>query len=245
MKILTWNVNRDNLFNEYACNFLLDECFDIIFLQEVNLCNLENIRSIFVNYDYFISKEKISSFSGEIEYYLVTLINKLLPCYYFSSDSLLLKTNRSLLYRLCNRSIYIEYTKVVVCIREKNITLVNCHLQYATSPSVRITQLSDIISNIDTDYFILSGDLNTFSKFPLSIFIGGIMSYSWYEYMINESKILLNSPRFLSGNDINTTIYYTGKLDWILLSKEFYFIEEFTLPRLGSDHYPLVVICEV
>lgn len=245
LTIVTWNVNRDNVLNNDMLNYLFDMSFDLIFLQEVNNSNLEKIKLKFSNYDFILSREVLYSFEQSREYYLVTLVNKRKINKPLCSASHSMRTVVSPLYKLFRRKIYIEYSKIVVSLNGKDVTVINCHLQYAASPSIREKQLLDILSNIDTEYFILSGDLNTFSSFPLSFFIGSLFGYPIQDYLKNEVSTILSDTKYFAGKSINTSIYYTGKLDWILCSKQFFIQNEYTLPRLGSDHYPLVLICEV
>ncbi|MGX3020711.1 endonuclease/exonuclease/phosphatase family protein [Ursidibacter sp. B-7004-1] len=244
LRIITWNANRNNLFDKSILEHLLDRRFDILFLQEINDLNLELIKDKFDGYHFYIAKEVLYSFTKRKEYYLVTLVKKDIISSLLFQESRKLKSVISPLYKMVSRSIDIEYSKIIILLHEKPVTLINCHLQYATSPKIRERQLLGILSNIDTEYFILSGDLNTFSKFPISILFGGLFGYDHQEYKVNESKLLLNNSHFNSGRNINTTIYFTGKLDWVLFSKSIEIREEYTLSRLGSDHYPLVVTCE-
>lgn len=245
LRVLSWNANRDNIFRNYVYESLLRNDYDVIFLQEVALENLDYIRSKFVDYFFMTSKETLHSFGKKRTYYLVTLvknnlINELAYC-----ESLPLESVMPALYRLLHRNIDIEYSKIIFRFQNKRITLVNCHLQYACSPSIREIQLRNIFDNIDTEYFILAGDLNTFSQFPLSLLVGSAFDYPLSDYRLNESNRILTNPNFHSGKKINTTIYHTGKLDWILLSKNMTYLNEYRLTRTGSDHYPLVIECEI
>lgn len=149
------------------------------------------------------------------------------------------------MYKLSHREIEINYTQIIITLNGLPVTIVNCHLQYAAPPRVRQQQLNAILSTITTEYFIIVGDINSFSNFPLSLLIGWLFDYSLSEYILNEQSYLLTCRDFYAGKQLNTTIYHTGKLDYILLSKKIISKYEYLLPRLGSDHYPLVMECEI
>lgn len=245
LSLISWNMNRNNIFLNNALEQLLHNNYDVIFLQEVNYNNLDFIRNKFSSYLLFTSKEIIFSWGSKIEYYLVTLVKSSIVSSQLSYKSSCLNSKRTFIYKLFNRRIYIEYNKVVLHIKDKLVTLLNVHLQCACSPGIRKMQLDSVFNSIDTECFILGGDLNFFSRFPLSIFIGFVLDYRLSDYMLDEGSAMLNSSNVISGKMLNTSIYHTGKLDWILLSKNIEYLDEYVLPRFGSDHYPLVVKCEV
>jgi endonuclease/exonuclease/phosphatase family metal-dependent hydrolase len=79
------------------------------------------------------------------------------------------------------------------------IRVFNIHLEVYCSTKVRINQLNSVWQNINKvpnpeyqkpDYFIISGDWNTFSYFPLSLVVGWAFNYGWNDYFVNEREIV-------------------------------------------------------
>lgn len=244
MKTITWNVNRNNKLNFNKLSFIKTLDCDIIFLQEVSLQNLNLLKNYFFEYHFFYAKEILFSFQRENTYFLVTLLKQS----YFLEPKLTtisLKSEKTLLYRLLSREIQIEFLIVKsTTINGVEIELINCHLQYAVSPSVRLAQFNAIKQMISSKYFIIGGDLNTFSSPLISLFIGYLFNYTRQDFLAYESRnFMLHHQDLTFGNyKFQTSIYKSGKLDWVCCSHNIDIIHEEVLYkyRNKSDHYPVL-----
>lgn len=244
IKIITWNVNRNHVFIEDTLCKLANIGANILCLQEVAPTELAKIKKIFANYDCFHAREELSRFGKTKNYFLITLIEKSFAEKHWHHQAIPLKCIRAPIYKITQSHIDIEYLQNIFLYQDRKITLINCHLQYAAAPHIRVQQLRQIINTIDTDYFIIAGDLNTFSRPFFAFFLYFLFGYHKDDFFIYEAENITKTvPNIHSGNpNLETTIYKTGKLDWILFSSHFAYIQENILKPLRgtSDHFPIL-----
>lgn len=239
INVATWNVNRNNILNK---NKLMPfKGLDIIFLQEVNKKSLDFLISNSQDFTIFFAKEILKTFSIEREYFLVTLISNQSNIKIKNKISNTITTFQPLIYKIINRKIHIEYITIEAKIKEKNINLTNCHLQFACPPSVRIKQFKEIISN-NNKKMIIGGDLNIFIRPPISFLFSPFMNIKLSELFKNEKEFFFrefNEFKYLSNRE--TTIYRSGRIDYILASSDISLASEKILKnRMNSDHFPVI-----
>ena len=241
--IFSWNINRNNFLNEEK--FLILKNYDVIFLQEVSLSSLNFLMSFSDIYEIFYAREILKTFNKSREYFLVTLIRKSLNFKVKKSEVFSIKTFQPPIYKLIGRKIYIEFISIdlVTGFNSRNYCLINCHLQFACSPENRRNQFREILMRQKAENLIIGGDLNIFICPPLSLFFWFFMDIKLSDlFKIESHEFLKSFPNFSVLSKTNTTIYKSGKLDYILFSGNIKGISEIVLTesRMGSDHFPLV-----
>lgn len=239
--IASWNINRNNLIDDDKLRLFKD--IDIILLQEVNQDSLSFLMSKSHLFDIYYAKEKLSTFSYHKTYYLVTLIRKNSFLAVKNDKAIRLNTVQPFLYKMIQRKISIEYLSLELSINGKRYHLVNCHLQFACSPLVRRKQFKEITDAHQTHKLIVGGDLNLFISPPLSFIFSFLVGISPSELLGNERNIFFReNAQFRKPSNENTTIYKTGKLDYILLPDCIQSTSEKVLnkKRMNSDHFPII-----
>ena len=246
--VSSWNMNRRNFLNEVKIsNF--ENC-DVIFLQEVNQKSLKFLTSLSDIYEIFYAREILTTFYLRKEYFLVTLISKSSNFEIIKSKVSSITTFQSFIYKLVGRKIYIEFISINIKAHPESriICLVNCHLQFACSPENRRKQFKEILTQQQEKNLIIGGDLNLFIYPPLSFIFWFFMGIKSLDLFKNErSEFLKNFPDFNALSKTNTTIYKSGKLDYVLLSGNIKGISEKVLTnnRMGSDHFPVITSIEI
>lgn len=238
--IASWNVNRNNLIDDAKLRLFKD--IDIILLQEVNQDSLNFLMSKSNFFDIYYAKEKLSTFSYHKTYYLVTLIRKKSVFVVNNEKAIRLTTVQPLLYKIIQRKILIEYLSLELSFDGKIYHLVNCHLQFACSPSVRRRQFREITDAHQTHQLIVGGDLNLFISPPLSFLFSFLVGISPSELLANERNTFFGeNTQFRKPPNESTTIYRAGKLDYILLPDGIHTTSEvLNKKRMNSDHFPVI-----
>jgi hypothetical protein len=207
----------------------------------VNENSFTTILDVFQKYNYKLAREVISTKNKSLTVYLVTLTKHIIDSAYSEA----ITTKQSPIYKIIDRVIFIEYSYIDIIFENSPYRIFNCHLQYSTSPSHRISQLKSILKRFNSNsYNIVCGDLNSFSNkyfFMLGIFHG----YNLKDYAINERNYINNLHFINTFAGMNTVVYKTGQLDYILLPINFR-VHSFQIAkneRSKSDHYPINLTC--
>ena len=108
------------------------------------------------------------------------------------------------------------------------VDVVSLHLDYSRG-SVRAGQIEELIDVLSgrSNPLIIMGDIN-------SDWLGG---EDLVQYLVAQLKLQVYKP---DAEDLGTYTSNNKRLDWILISREFEFVEYDVLPDVLSDHFAVV-----
>lgn len=242
--IVSWNAKRENDLSIPSVERLLSLGADAIFLQEVNERSLDKLYKRFGEKRVGIATEVISKRGMKLlRYHLATIIPEGSSIRLESWRRHSLESSQEVIYKMIRRDISIEYIEGRVCLEGRKFSLVNCHLQYATSPRVREKQFLEILARQEKDReVIIGGDLNTFVDLSYGFLFSPFFGLKWRDVLKKESRVFVGNRLFENPMPgVSSTVYGTGRLDHIYLPKGAEILEERMLgDRMDSDHYPVL-----
>lgn len=259
MKIISWNVSRNEKKRSFQTQFLKNSDAQIICLQEVTANCLKILEKEFYNYSITIGKEffynKDPKYS--IKLYLVILseldINRAEKINHINYE----ESQIPLAYKIFEKKKFvnkhIETLIVQVTFKNKKYTIFNSHLECVASPYFREKQLNNILNQSNShENNIFCGDYNTFGRAYINLVLFPLFNYSTKEIFVNENKLfheefskreLYNSLDNLGTFKRKTFKMLPFQIDYILLSKKISLSQVYIDKKApGSDHLPVVAI---
>ena len=246
MRIISWNIYKDNRDIHKAIAFLKGQKADIICLQEFPVEHVNLLDGLGLNialcdevliykdhkkpdvklYSVIASRfhiEKHAIVEHKNQYELVSGINK--QYHHFRADS-------------C----YVDVASDGELFR-----IFNVHFKSVAGPYHRLSQFKEVIEHLARDrQNIICGDLNTFGKPLLNLFVWKYFGYKIHEIKMHEGKILrvlLNLYGFKNPfHGYFTFLKFPAQLDYILVPAHFDIkLKRRFLHFHGSDHFPLLL----
>ena len=249
MKILDWNIYKDNKKIDSAIDFIKSGDFDIICLQEFPTKYLDKIKNI--GYHYKIAEERFVYKKDRPDAVMYQVI---LSKYDFLSANKIEHDNKHDAFKESKKhdTFTTESIFVDVNVQGKKYRIFNTHLKCVAGPYCRMSQFNNLLENIDNSNGVnnvICGDFNTFGKPLINFFVWKYFGYRLPEITINEKKLFnthfeLNGFRNVFKNTV-TFLKFPLQLDYILIPKKMKIINKKRyLKSYGSDHLPICVeIC--
>lgn len=250
MRIITWNIRKDNKKAQDAILFALSQNPDILCLQEVPQNILEYLRetpgyTVHASYD-FISK------NPEKHGYTVTLTR--LPV----SDEREIPYDRNMNQSIMNRYLYEklihqveQHNAILITIQTDKglLHVVNTRLSCAVNTRSRLIEFQNMIERVPSDIpTIFCGDYNVVDSQLVNRVTGWVRGFKRPDYKLNERKEfeklfnkhnLINIFRGRSTSLVNRPLL---QFDHILIPKTVVVThKELFKRRYGSDHKMLLV----
>ena len=242
MKILNWNVYKDNKKMQTLIAKIEEIDADIVCLQEVP----EKYQEQFLNlYEHAIVSVEGWTYRKTGEKVLIynIILSKYAISDVYSKDISLNNIFEAWRYVTFTS----EFVTATVELDGKQYEISNTHLRCVAPPWVRIKQFEEVLSHIDmSKKNIICGDLNTFSWPLLNLLLWKRYKYSWRELLTNGRKLfdtifrthnLINPHRGISTFKLFPVQYDYILVDEEITAKAAYKIKE----SCGSDHYGLVL----
>jgi endonuclease/exonuclease/phosphatase family metal-dependent hydrolase len=249
MKILTWNVNRNNKLLDQAVRFIRNYGADIICLQEFSVRN-ESLLAELSEF-YTATEEETLVFKSRPEdperMYSVVLSKYPILKYqtvphknsYFADE---IKTDRYQFFQA--HSFFVD---IDIPDEDKSLRIFNVHFKCVAGPHHRLSQFRDILSHFSTDREnIICGDFNTFGSPLINVFLWKLFGYQKTEVLIDErTEFATEFEKYGLQNPFQGAITFLplpAQLDYILVSKHTPIKQtrHFLNPR-GSDHLPIML----
>ncbi len=241
MKIVTWNVYKDNKTIEQAAQKVKDVDADVVCLQEVPR---DKIGLFTEHYPYHASAMETwtERKSGDE----ISILNLILSKHELH-DIAIEDISLGAIYSTTKYTKFSsEFISASFTHHGTEYQICNAHLRCVAPPSVRIKQLNQILELLDeSKEQIICGDLNTFS-WPLI----NLMVWKRYKYTLKE---LMTNGRRLFGKIFNehglqnphigswTWKYFPVQYDYILVDKDIQVTGAYKDRKLaGSDHFMLI-----
>jgi endonuclease/exonuclease/phosphatase family metal-dependent hydrolase len=241
LRVVTWNVYKDNKTIDALIAYLPQLHADVYALQEVPRAKVESILELFPHV-VFSHEGWTYKKSGEV----VEICNVIASTYELRN----VETFDISLASLFQSKKYSQFTSeclsATIRFGGEEYEIMNTHLRCVAPPWVRVKQFEALLKR--SDMFkknVICGDLNTFSWPLLNLMIGRRYSYSFKELFTNGRKIF--EQVFMRHNLINphhgisTFKLFPVQYDYILVDKE---IEVAHVEKVkvlhGSDHYALI-----
>lgn len=255
MKLLTWNIKRDNKnlkkntkrFNsDKIIEGIKDFDADVICLQEVPQNLLRSIKKAMEveGYKMFQCAEYRRPSKNLFTKMVILSRTKI------EGDGIVSHRDdmfASLHIRLQNEQQSMESMYVDVMAGEKKVRIFNTHLPLSVPPRVRMQYLDSILDAFDKDCEnVICGDFNPVAKFPFSMFWGWAHSYRLRDYLAYEPLMVRKKVK---QADLTSLFRFKcthpvtrQQLDYILAPKTLDIKEKKVIrKRYKSDHKPLLV----
>lgn len=255
MRVLTWNIKRDNknltknntrFKSENIIGGIKDFDADVICLQEVPQNLLRSIKlsmgdigyKMFQCAEYRRPNKKLFT-----KMVILARVDVLSDGIISHRDDMF----NSLHIRLQNEQQSIESMYIDVMAGEKRVRIFNTHLPLSVPPRVRMQYLDSILSYFSKDAEnVVCGDFNPVSKFPFNVFWGWAHSYRLKDYLTYEPLMIRKKVREAGLTSLFkfkcTHPITRQQLDYILAPKTLEIKEKKVLrKRYRSDHKPLFV----
>jgi endonuclease/exonuclease/phosphatase family metal-dependent hydrolase len=247
LKILSWNVYCRNRRFDKALRFIDSHGADVICLQEVPVEILHIIKK---ESPYFIS-EAMSHDHGKKPLKTRNVIISRYPIQETRSFLFKDEAKHSIKSRVTKLTGPLEFHYVDILLEDKKVRVFNSHLECNTSPRVRAEQFKQVVKESKDDRInIYCGDLNTYGKWYINLFIGYFSNYTFRDIAQSEKKLF--SKIF---NEYNLFDVFSGhvtyprfllQLDHILIPRDIEVISKKVYKqRYGSDHRPVFVEVEI
>jgi len=246
MKILSWNIYKDNKKIPDAIEFLKNKKFDIICIQEFPKQDLDKLNSLAAQYifaDEYVAYNNLRKKPDRM--YTVIISNVPIKNHatikhkeYYEDVSL--RDKRYQDFRA--DSIYAD-----IDVGERKLRVFNVHFKCVAGPYHRLSQLREVLENFNYEREnIICGDLNTFGHPMINIFVWKYFGFKIRELFVNEKTILkvtfdLNKLQNPFRRSL-TFLKFPTQLDYILLPNTTKIIsKQKFLQSYGSDHLPICV----
>lgn len=246
MKIITWNIYKDNRKIHKAIAFLRNQQADIICLQEFPTQHLNLLSGLGLHmvtcqevhlyhekdkpttraYSVILSRFPIGqSFTISHKKRYVASNGKREKYAYFQADTL--------------------YADIET--PGEPYRVFNIHFKCFAGPNHRLSQFSEMVKHLSPDRRnIICGDFNTFGRPWVNILLWRMFYFSIQDIPVNESKRL---AKLLEANNLQnplegqvTFLKFPVQLDYILVPTSMEVKAKQVFWRLhGSDHFPLML----
>lgn len=241
MKVVTWNVYKENKTLEQAVEKVQDIDADIVCLQEVPIDKIDLFTQ---HYPHHASAMETwtERKTGDKTKILNLILSK-----YELRDVAVEDISLGTIYSTTRYSQFSsEFISAVFTNQGVDYQICNAHLRCVAPPSVRIRQLEQIIELLDDEKEqIICGDLNTFSWPLINLLVWKRYKYTVKELMTNGRKLFkkifaqygLQNPHIGAW----TWKYFPVQYDYILVDKDVTVTAAYKDRKLaGSDHFMLI-----
>lgn len=248
MKIISWNVNRNNRRLSRDLHRFAEAGDDVICLQEYPAQRMATLRALFPHYRIAVAKEFFIHKNPEKsrKLYLVILTrHTILQEQVVKHEQL---RRQPLRYRFFFSELDISYHYIDIAVAGQRYRIFNCHLECVASPSVRTERMNHILGNFAPDGInIVCGDFNAFSNSFVSLGVWWLFgNYSLRDFFVNERKLF---NVIFEENQLNNVIngkrtfaHFPMQLDYILVPNSIPIRASRVDPsRYGSDHHPISI----
>lgn len=255
MRLLTWNIKRDNKnLKKNTRKFKAENILsgiknfdaDIICLQEVPQNLLRPIKLTMAEKGYKMFQ--CSEYRRPNKKLFTRML--ILTRVEVQNDGIISHRDdmfSSFHIRLQNEQQSIESMYVDVLVGSKKVRVFNTHLPLSVPPRVRMKYLDSILSHFDGDSEnVVCGDFNPVSKFPFNVFWGWAHSYRLKDYLTYEPLMVRKKVKEAGLKSLFrfkcTHPITRQQLDYILAPKTLEIKEKKVISkRYKSDHKPLLV----
>lgn len=242
MKILTWNVYKDNKKIESLVGRVKKENADVVCLQEVPEEHASKFKDLYPHavyshegWTYKKTGKRVRILNMILSQYKLTNV--------FVHDLSLEKIFTAKRYSQFSS----EFISATFEHNNKKYQVSNTHLRCVAPPWVRVRQFEEMLKRIDMkNQNIICGDLNTFSWPLLNILLWKKYNYSAKELLANGRKIFESifekHELYNPHPGVGTFKLFPVQYDYILVNKNTKIVEAEKIKELhGSDHYALVL----
>lgn len=246
MKILTWNVYKNNKDIARAVDFLRKQNADVICLQEfpvehINLLhNLGGHIAVCDEVHIPKNKKKDGTRVYSVIFSRFPIKEQVIIPHKKTYDEG--KKTKDRYHHFQADSFYVD-----IDAPRGQFRIFNTHFRCFTGPTHRLAQFKEVLVHLDpSGQNIICGDFNTFAKPLVNILVWKFFGYKMQEIIINENKAL---AKLLSEHDLKNCFYrqvtfwkFPIQLDYILvpLKVKVKSSRVFLRPH-GSDHFPLLL----
>ena len=240
LRVVSWNVYKDNKTINELINFLPKINADIYALQEVPKDKIENILEKF-KYVVFSHEGWTYKKSGKV----VEICNVIASVHPIQD----VETFDISLSSLFSAKRYAQFTSecLVATIEHggEEYEIMNTHLRCVAPPWVRVQQFEEVLKRADmSKKNIICGDLNTFSWPLLNLLIGKRYGYGLKELFTNGRKIFeqifIKHDLINPHHGVSTFKLFPVQYDYVLVDRDTkVFHTEKIKDLYGSDHYAL------
>lgn len=247
LKIFSWNVYCHNRHFDKALRFIKTQKADVFCLQEVP----DEIVHILKKESSFFISEATSHEHGKKHLKTRNLIVSRYPIRETKAFLFKDEKKRSIKSRISRLTGPIEFHYVDILVEDTTVRIFNSHLECNTSPRVRSEQFKQILRESKKDTLnIYCGDLNTYGRWYINLFVGYFSNYTLKDIAQSEKKLFnklfeeYNLSDVFSGQI--TYPFLRLQLDHILVPKNVKVIsKKVHTHRHGSDHRPVFVEVEI
>jgi endonuclease/exonuclease/phosphatase family metal-dependent hydrolase len=247
LKVLSWNVYCRNRRFDKALRFIDAHEADVLCLQEVPV----EVLQILKRESRFYISEAMSHDHGKKQLRTRNVIISRYPVLETKSFQFKDEKKRSIKSRLSKLTGPLEFHYVDILVGGKKVRVFNSHLECNTSPRVRAEQFKQVVKESKDDRInIYCGDLNTYGKWYINLFVGYFSNYTFKDISQSEKKLfnkLFNEYNLLDVFSGHVTYpRFLLQLDHILIPKSIKVIaKKVYKQRYGSDHRPVFVEVEI
>lgn len=246
MKLVTWNVSKDNKQLDTLVNFLKEGYFDVVCLQEFPRGKLSSLSTL--NMKQVFGEERYS-YSRKEETADLSLV--ILSSAEFKKYEVIEHENP---YKNFDRELNHHYQTfktdflyVDLDFGGLSYRIFNSHLRCVAGPKYRISQFGEIIKHLHPErQNIICGDFNIFGKPLINAFVGNFCGYTKEELGVDEGKLfnqvfeMYGFKNVFKGSKTFTRLPF--QLDYILVPYDSRIIDtRVEKNTFGSDHFPLIV----
>ncbi len=247
MKILTWNIYKNNKDINKAIEFLKKQNADVVCLQEFPAVHIDLLRNlgghIAICDEVHIPKNKKKEATKLYSVIFSRFPIKeqvIIPHKKTYGDTSIKSKDRY--HHFQADSFYVDIDTFGGLFR-----IFNTHFRCFTGPNHRLAQLKEVLDHLDPERKnIICGDFNTFGKPLVNIFLWKYFGYKRQEIIINENK---NLAKLLSEYSLKNCFYrqvtfwkFPIQLDYILVPLTVKVkSSRVSLRPYGSDHFPLLL----
>lgn len=245
MKILTWNIYKDNRNIGDAIEFLKVQNADIVCLQEYPLEKVELLNGLNMQ---FVTENEFLEFKNPKK---KPVMLKMVIASKFPIKSHCIIQHKNI-YEYVTRaddryknfqanSFYIDIDTGLDKYR-----VFNTHFKCVAGPYHRLSQFREILENLSQDrHNIVCGDFNTFGKPLVNIFLWKYFGYKLREISIHEGNIfnaLFDLYQLKNVFKRMITFWkFPAQFDYILIPTYTDVVSKKRLGLNGSDHFPLLL----
>lgn len=246
MKILSWNIYKNNRNIARAVEFLKQQDVDVICLQEFPARHLGLLKDMGLHMatceEVLVHKDRRRPTSRAY-----SVIMSRFPLR--NSAVVPHKKGYTDHHRKKDKYAYFRADSLYVDIHnsEGPFRIFNTHFKCMTGPYHRLSQFMEVTGALShMHHNIICGDFNTFGKPWLNLFLWKWFGYQIQEIPINESKLLAEMLQIHGlKNPLEsqvTFLKFPVQLDYILVPSYLSVKNKRAFMRLyGSDHFPLLL----
>jgi endonuclease/exonuclease/phosphatase family metal-dependent hydrolase len=249
MRIISWNINKGNIFAHKAIIAALKEKPDILCLQEVSLNALDFIKkipgySVTASYDFLSKNPKKHGYTVTLSKFPVLDVLEI-PYDNQGNTSLLDR----IVYKLINKSV--EQHNAIIVTMQTNTTplrVVNTRLSCAVNSRNRILEFKTLISRVPQDISVIyCGDFNVVDSPLFNRLTGWLRGFKKIDYRIDEREEFeklferIHCVNIFKGLSTHVIKYPLLQFDHILIPNTMKLIHKVVSKNhYGSDHKMLL-----